>query len=157
MTGWVKLERNLLEEEVWTDLLAFRLYTFLLLKASHQEQFKYGGIVLKRGQYIRSYSKLQEDLRYKAGRGTTLVSKSTINRTIKRLVKLELISVEHTIEGTLFTVLNYPTEKYSTQPKHNQQNHKVNDGDTKKETEQQFNQLKMQNKLFKQDQYAYGF
>lgn len=64
------------------------------------------GIPLKRGQYIRAYSKLVEDLGYREGRGEKQYSKSTIKRSVDKLVKKRLINVEETSVGTLFTLLN---------------------------------------------------
>ncbi|MDN3014594.1 hypothetical protein PH210_00060 [Paenibacillus sp. BSR1-1] len=65
------------------------------------------GIPLKKGQYIRAYSKLVEDLGYREGRGEKLYSKSTIKRAADKLVKKGLIAREELSIGTLFTVLRY--------------------------------------------------
>lgn len=65
MQGWIKLHRKILENEIWHDVTTFRLFTLLLLQAVHKDGVKVKGIELKRGQYLRSYSKLAEDLEYK--------------------------------------------------------------------------------------------
>ncbi|MFJ7949989.1 hypothetical protein ACIQZG_00515 [Lysinibacillus sp. NPDC096418] len=64
MGGWIKLHRKVLDNEIWCDVTVFRLFTLLMLKATHQE-LKVRGQTLKRGQYVRSYSKLAEDLAYR--------------------------------------------------------------------------------------------
>ncbi|PKR79412.1 hypothetical protein CEY16_05535 [Halalkalibacillus sediminis] len=65
---------------------------------------------LKRGQYIRSYSKLQEDLEYREGRGYKKVAKSTIKRSVSKLIQNNIVEIRETELGTLFTILNY--QKY---------------------------------------------
>jgi DNA-binding Lrp family transcriptional regulator len=62
---------------------------------------------LKRGQYLRSYSKLAEDLEYKEKRGFKKVSKSTVLRSVKKLIDEGIVSVTETDYGTIFTILKY--------------------------------------------------
>ncbi|MGE8140169.1 MULTISPECIES: hypothetical protein [Bacillus] len=106
-TGWIKLHRKIFDHEIWNDVTTFRLFTLLLLKASHQDGIKINGIELKKGQYIRSYSKLCEDLCYKERRALKKVSKSTILRSIKKLVENGMVTVCETDIGTLFTIVKY--------------------------------------------------
>ncbi|WP_053363464.1 hypothetical protein [Bacillus sp. FJAT-27251] len=106
MCGWVKLSRDIVDTELWREVVPFRLFVFLLIKASREERVV-NGFMLKRGQYIRAYSKLAEDLGYREGRGEKLYSKSTIKRASDKLVKKGLVAVEETAVGTLFTVLAY--------------------------------------------------
>ncbi|MEE3679089.1 hypothetical protein V2J31_15875 [Bacillus safensis] len=106
-TGWIKLHRKIFDHEIWNDVTTFRLFTLLLLKASHQDGIKINGIELKKGQYIRSYSKLCEDLGYKERRALKKVSKSTILRSIKKLVENGMVTVCETDIGTLFTIVKY--------------------------------------------------
>lgn len=106
MGGWIKLHRKVLDNEIWCDVTVFRLFTLLMLKATHQEM-KVRGQTIKRGQYVRSYSKLAEDLAYKEGRGLKTMSKSTIMRAVKKLVVAGMIDISETEYGTLFTVINY--------------------------------------------------
>ncbi|MFJ7735302.1 hypothetical protein ACIQ2D_03070 [Lysinibacillus sp. NPDC097287] len=106
MGGWIKLHRKVLDNEIWCDVTVFRLFTLLMLKATHQEM-KVRGQTLKRGQYVRSYSKLAEDLAYKEGRGLKTMSKSTVMRAVKKLVGAGMLDVSETEYGTLFTVVNY--------------------------------------------------
>ncbi|MGM0775468.1 MAG: hypothetical protein ACQEXE_01655 [Bacillota bacterium] len=107
MQGWIKLHRKILENEIWHDVTTFRLFTLLLLHAVHKDGVKVKGIELKRGQYLRSYSKLAEDLEYKEKRGYKKVSKSTVLRSVKKLVDEGIVSVNETDYGTVFTILKY--------------------------------------------------
>ncbi|WP_144527268.1 hypothetical protein [Bacillus pumilus] len=106
-TGWIKLHRKILEHELWNDVNTFRLFTFLVMRASHCDGYKINGVVLNKGQYVRSYSKLCEDLAYKEGRGLKNISKSTIIRSIKKLVSNGMVTISDTKHGTLFTVVKY--------------------------------------------------
>lgn len=105
MCGWVKLNRDVIEVDLWKEVVPFRLYLLLLTQATREDGRMVSGIPLKRGQYIRAYSKLVEDLGYREGRGEKQYSKSTIKRSVDKLVKKGLITVEETNMGTLFTLL----------------------------------------------------
>lgn len=106
MGGWIKLHRKVLDNEIWCDVTVFRLFTLLMLKATHQDMVMRGQ-TLKRGQYVRSYSKLAEDLAYKEGRGLKTMSKSTVMRAVKKLVATRMVDISETEYGTLFTIVNY--------------------------------------------------
>lgn len=106
MEGWIKLHRKIIEHEIWTDVTTFRLFMLLLLKSTHKN-YEHKGLKLKPGQFVRSYSKLAEDLTYREGRGSKKVSKATISNSIKKLVKNEMIAVNETEVGTMFTIVNY--------------------------------------------------
>jgi Fe2+ or Zn2+ uptake regulation protein len=105
MCGWVKLNRDVIEVDLWKEVVPFRLYLLLLTQATREDGRMVSGIPLKRGQYIRAYSKLVEDLGYREGRGEKQYSKSTIKRSVDKLVKKGLITAVETNMGTLFTLL----------------------------------------------------
>ena len=107
MQGWFKLHRELFDSDIWHDANTFRLFVFLIAKASHQDGVKIKGRILKRGQYIRSYRKLADDLAYKEGRGFKTLSLSTIKKCVSKLIEAERVNVEETELGTLFTIVNY--------------------------------------------------
>lgn len=121
MEGWIKLHRKILSNDLWNDPTTFRLFILLILKAAHKDGVKIKDIELKRGQYIRSYSKLQEDLEYIEGRGYKKVSKSSITRSIKKLIKNGIVQIHETKHGTLFTIINY--EKYQGFDEHSENEH----------------------------------
>ncbi|MDE0581526.1 DnaD domain protein [Planococcus sp. A6] len=107
MQGWVKMHRRIVEHDIWNDVTTFRLFSLLIFKASHKDGVKVRGIEINRGQYLRSYSKLAEDLEYKEGRGYKKVAKSTVLRSVRKLVEEGMVSVRETEHGTLFTVCKY--------------------------------------------------
>lgn len=120
MSGWIKLHREIFDSDIWHDVTTFRLFIYLIGKASHQDGIMHKGMILNRGQYVRSYRKLADDLSYKEGRGSKKHSLSTIKKCVSKLVEAKRVNVEETKEGTLFTIVNYA--KYQDL------------GDTKKET-----------------------
>ncbi|MEH7392433.1 DnaD domain protein [Bacillus sp. JJ1474] len=107
MQGWFKLHRELFETDLWHDVSTFRLFLYLISQASHRDGVKTKGIELKRGQYIRSYRKLADDLSYKEGRGYKKYSLSTIKSCVNKLIESERVNVQETEVGTLFTIVNY--------------------------------------------------
>lgn len=107
MQGWFKIHRELFESELWHDVSTLRLFLFLLAQASHKDGIKTKGIELQRGQYVRSYRKLADDLSYKEGRGYKKYSLSTIKSCVNKLIDAERVNVKETEAGTLFTILNY--------------------------------------------------
>lgn len=112
MSGWIKLHREIFESDIWHDVTTFRLFVYLIGNASYRDGVKYKGMILNKGQFVRSYRKLTDDLAYKEGRGTKKHSLSTIKKCVQKLVDDGRITVEETENGTLFTILNY--EKYQT-------------------------------------------
>lgn len=150
-TGWVKLHRKILEHELWNDVTTFRLFTLLVMRASHQDGFKMNGVVLNKGQYIRSYSKLCEDLAYKEGRGLKKLSKSTIMRSIKKLVTNNIITVSETELGTLFTIVKYESDQefssdHETEPRTEEEpiaERRRNESGTKSELYQELKNLRI--------------
>lgn len=125
MSGWIKLHRQIFDSDLWSDVVAFRLFTYLLMMAAHQDGIKINGIELKRGQYIRSYRNLAKDLGYVEKRGVKQHSISTIKRNVEKLVKSGRVNAIETDYGTLFTIVNY--DKYqgsrdASEDKRNTQN-----------------------------------
>src|SRR5690625_4250199 len=107
MSTWFKLHREIFNSDIWNDVTTFRLFLLLIGKATHQDGIKVAGIELKRGQYLRSYRKLSEDLAYKEGRGTKKYSTKTIKKCVDKLISDGRVSKEETEQGTVFTILNY--------------------------------------------------
>lgn len=112
--GHVKIPREIINNDIWKDVNAYRLFHFLILKATHKD-IEINSIPLKRGEYLRSYSKLAEDLAYKEGRGIKKLSKSTINRAVNRLKEAGMLDTREpfrgtdnkTDSGTVFIVIQY--------------------------------------------------
>ncbi|CAM4164898.1 hypothetical protein BS11774_06675 [Bacillus subtilis] len=107
MAGWVRLYKSMVDHEIFTDNVGFRLFTFLITKAAFQDGMKINDYELKKGQYIRSYSKLCDDLAIKKGRGLTKFTRAAVKAAAERLQAKGMITAEETEYGMLWTVLNY--------------------------------------------------
>ncbi|WLV24215.1 hypothetical protein QR721_11295 [Aciduricibacillus chroicocephali] len=151
--NYFKMSRHIFESDLWHDVSTFRLFMLLIGKATHQDGTRTAGIRLQKGQYVRSYEKLAEDLAYKVGRGHKAYSKQTIYTCVQKLVKAKRISIKEVSHGTLFTVLNY--EKY--QEPHKQPKKfaeiRLNESQIDGELSQKYNNKAIQaNKAKDQDQ-----
>lgn len=105
---YFKTDRKIFEGNLWKNILEFRLFFYLIGQARFSEEPIYkGGVKIERGQYLRSYRKLQEDLEYIENNGLREYSLSQLKKAIGNLVKEERIKIKSTKLGTLFTVLNY--------------------------------------------------
>ncbi|WP_200411945.1 hypothetical protein [Virgibacillus salexigens] len=108
--GAFQVSREIFENEIWSDVVKFRIFFYILGKAVFsQDGIEQAGIHLERGQYLRSLRNLQDDLSYREGRGNAVKKYplTTIQRKIKSLEKEERITTKSTEYGTLFTVVNY--------------------------------------------------
>ncbi|WP_342433277.1 hypothetical protein [Neobacillus sp. FSL H8-0543] len=106
MSGWVKLTKQFSNDELWHNVTAFRLYVWIIMKAAYEDGKVLNGVRLKKGQYVRAYSQLGEDLMYIEGRAKKALAKSTVKRAVDKLVNKGLLLAEETHLGTLFTVVN---------------------------------------------------
>lgn len=111
--GWIKVHREIFNSDIWHDVVTFRLFMYLIGMASHQDGLKHKGMTLNKGQFVRSYRKLADDLSYKEGRGYKKHSISTIKRSIQKLIDAERVNVKETELGTLFTIVNYAKYQHS--------------------------------------------
>ncbi len=108
--GRFLVDRNIFEGRLWGDVIKFRLFFYILGKAAFKDNIIVDGAKLKRGQYLRSYRNLANDLQYKEGKSLKKYSLATLKRKINELIKEKRIEIKETSKGTLFTVKNY--EKY---------------------------------------------
>ena len=97
-----RLPKSILTHEIFSRKKQMELRLFLLIvgNACYKEGVQVGktGIVLSKGQWLRSQRKLQGDLE---------ISPTSISKAIKWLCSQKLINVEHTQQGTIFTVYNF--------------------------------------------------
>ena len=107
--GRFLIDRNIFENDIWTDVVKFRLFIYILGKAAFKDTVVCG-IEVSRGQYLISYRKLAEDLVYKDGKSLKKYSLATIKRKIDTLIKEQRMEIKETSSGTLFTIKNY--DKY---------------------------------------------
>ena len=108
--GAFQVSREIFENEIWTDVVKFRIFFYILGNAVFsKEGVMQAGIRIERGQYLRSLRNLQDDLSYREGRGNAVkkIPLETLRRKIKSLEKEGRITIKSTEYGTLFTVVNY--------------------------------------------------
>lgn len=105
MGGFFKMSKDAFDE-LFDNVLEYRLYSLILRNAVFQEEAEVEGIRLKRGQWVRSYRKLAEDLKYKEGRGYKQYSHQAIQKAMKRLeqrgyIKTSIIQLTDKLTGKL--------------------------------------------------------
>ena len=115
--GWIKLHRQILEWEWYSDNNCFRLFLHLLLKANHKEK-RFKGIELKVGSIVTSRDLL--------ARETGLTSQQ-IRTALTKLISTNEITNVTSSQGTIIQIVNYekyqvPTNEITNeQPTSNQQ------------------------------------
>ncbi|HFQ6393456.1 TPA: hypothetical protein ACHSF7_003015, partial [Listeria monocytogenes] len=102
------MSREIFANDIWTDVIKFRIFFFIVGNAVFSEKgVTKGGIQVGRGQYLRSFRNLREDLVYYDNNAEKFYALSTIKEKIDDLVNEERIKITTTKLGTLFTVCNY--------------------------------------------------
>ncbi|RIW30724.1 DNA helicase [Bacillus salacetis] len=135
MTGWVKFYRGMMESEIWSNPFTLRLYLYLSGRAVQKEFMIISGIKVKRGQYLRAYSLLSDDLMYVDNGNVRIPSKSTIKRHVDRLVEHGYLKTEDTYYGTLFTVIELDDDFFY--PSSGVTEEEPNENSSETQTEQQ--------------------
>ncbi|WP_079708112.1 DnaD domain-containing protein [Paraliobacillus ryukyuensis] len=110
MKGAFQISREIFKSDVWSDVVKFRIFFYILGNAVfNKDGIDHAGMKIERGQYLRSLRQLQDDLSYREGRGNSVKKYplTTIQRKIKSLEKDQRITTKSTEYGTLFTVVNY--------------------------------------------------
>lgn len=108
MSGAFLMSRDIFGHEIWTDVAKFRLFFYIVGNAVWSEEgVKKGGVQVGRGQYLRSYRNLREDLVYYDNNTEKRYGLSYIKKKVDELVECEMLLTEETKLGTLFTVVNY--------------------------------------------------
>jgi len=117
MSGWIKIHRQILDWEWYSDNNAFRIFMHLILKANHKEK-RYKGIELNCGSVITSRDILSLE---------TGLSVQQIRTALDKLKSTNEITIETSSKGTIIQVVNYAKYQLSTnestneQPTNNQQ------------------------------------
>lgn len=98
--GWIKLHRQILEWEWYSDNNCFRLFLHLLLKANHKEK-RFKGIELKVGSIVTSRDLLARE---------TGLSSQQIRTALNKLISTNEITSVTSSQGTIIQIVSY--EKY---------------------------------------------
>ncbi|MFA5307747.1 MAG: hypothetical protein WC365_09920 [Candidatus Babeliales bacterium] len=106
--GKFQTDRAIFENEIWKHTLKFRLFFYIYGNAVFSEAgVDKGGIHISRGQFLRSFRGLQDDLEYIENHAVKRYSLSQIKRAVDELATEKRINFTVVSLGTLFTVLNY--------------------------------------------------
>lgn len=104
MSGWIKIHRQILEWEWYSDTNTFRVFLHLLLKANHKEK-KYRGINLKIGTIITSRDILALE---------TGLSVRQIRTALDKLKTTNELTIKTSSQGTVIEVVNYKKYQLTT-------------------------------------------
>jgi hypothetical protein len=111
MSGWVKLHRQILEWEWYSDNNCFRLFLHLLLKANHKEK-RFKGIELKVGSIVTSRDLLARE---------TGLSSQQIRTALNKLISTNEITSVTSSQGTIIQIVSYEKYQVSTNEITNEQ------------------------------------
>lgn len=146
MSGVFQIDRGIFENGIWHNVAEFRVFFYIVGNAVWKDEgVWYGNIHVKRGQYLRSYRNLREDLMYFDNNAIKYYSLSYIKKVIDKLVADGRLEKEETKLGTLFTVVNY--SKYQGFERFYNDNREQHENGTKTEQEQNENNKKKDNKV----------
>lgn len=145
MSGKFIIDRDIFSNPIWQNPIEFRLFFFILGKAIWSEEgVRIGEITVKRGQYLRSYRNLRNDLMYLDNNAEKFYGITTIKRAVDKLIKDGRLEKEDTKHGTLFTVVNYKDYQRFERDNSKDNERSWNDGGT--EVEQRWNNNKKDKK-----------
>jgi DNA-binding transcriptional MerR regulator len=97
MSGWIKIHRQILEWEWYSDNNSFRVFLHLLLKANHKQK-RYKGLELKIGSIITSRDILAIE---------TGLSIQQIRTALDKLKSTNEVTIKTSSQGTIIEVVNY--------------------------------------------------
>lgn len=102
MSGWIKLHRQIVNWEWYSDSKTFRLFLHLLLTANHKDN-NYRGKLIKKGCLVTGRELLSAQ---------TGMSVREIRTCLERLKSTNEIAIKTNSKGTEIQVINY--EKYQS-------------------------------------------
>lgn len=111
MSGWIKVHRQILEWEWYSDNNCFRLFIHLLLKANHKER-RFKGIELQIGSIVTSRDLLSKE---------TGLTGQQIRTALNKLISTNEITSISSSQGTIIQVVNYEKYQVSTNEITNEQ------------------------------------
>jgi hypothetical protein len=100
MSGWVKLHRQILEWEWYSEPTTFRVFLHLMLKANHKDM-RFKGIELIKGSVVTSRDILSIE---------TGLSVRQIRTALDKLKSTNEVTIKTSSKGTIIQLVNY--DKY---------------------------------------------
>jgi len=143
MSGWIKLHRQILEWEWYSDNNCFRLFTHLVLKANYKQK-RFKGIELKKGSIVTSRDILARE---------TGLSSQQIRTALNKLISTNEVTSVTSSQGTIIQIVNY--EKYQVET-----NEITNEQPTDNQRVTTNNKVKKEKKeinTFEASLFEYGF
>ena len=110
--GYVKLYRQIVDDDVWRDARKLKLWILCLTKANHKENTITIGnqvINIKPGQFVTG----REELAYEYNRGSTaknMVTSISLYKWLENFQKTQKIYIKKTTKYSVVTILNW--DKY---------------------------------------------
>ena len=133
--GWIKLHRQILNWEWYSDTNTFRLFLHLLLTANFKDQ-KYQGKLIKKGSLLTGRDKLSFE---------TGLSVREVRTCLERLKSTNEIAIKSNSKGTEIQVVNYDkyqietSETTNERPTNDQQTTTIKEGKENKERKEKKN------------------
>lgn len=125
MSGWIKIHRQILDWEWYSDTNTFRLFMHLILKANHKEK-KFKGLVLNAGSVVTS----RDILAIEIG-----LSVQQVRTALNKLKLTNEITIETSSQGTVIQIVNYSKYQLLTNEVTNEQpinNHQITSNNNEK-------------------------
>lgn len=97
MSGWIKLHRQIVDWEWYTDHNTFRVFIHLLLTANHKDK-KYRGMDLKSGSIVTSRDILAI---------ATGLSVRQVRTALDKLKSTSELTIKTSPQGTIIQIVNY--------------------------------------------------
>ena len=106
--GVFQTDRAIFDNPIWKNPAKFRLFFYIYGNAIFaKDGISIAGIHLARGQLLKSYRTLADDLEYLENHSLKKYSISHIKKLVDELIVEKRLEVEVSQLGTVFTVLNY--------------------------------------------------
>ena len=106
--GWIRFYRQITNSKIWQRPDYMRVFMFLLLEAHYDlKPEKIHGIEVKRGQTIKSLSKIQEGTIWQENNKIKMLDTPRISKILKWLEQEQMISKMATGLATLVSITNY--------------------------------------------------
>lgn len=134
MEGWICVHRKIIDWEWYHDPIVFRVFFHLILVANREEK-TWQGIVIKRGQTLRTIDRISKE---------TGISIQSVRTAIKKLKSTNELTIQTDTKNHLITITCYEkyqsTNKPTNKPLTNEQqtinkpstaNNTINNQDTK--------------------------
>lgn len=137
--GWIKLHRNILENDIFNDLQLYRLWTLCLLKAAHKQKEVLVGrqtVVLQAGQFITGRDAIHELYNKGLKPKDKVKGKSTVYRWLEALEVNGCLNIKKTTKYSVVTVSNWHEYQQNEQQNEQQMNNKRTTNEHKQEVKE---------------------